>query len=229
MDNLELIKKYQVTKDRDILDELIRKNDGLIGFTLKKFYANCNYQFDYDDLRQEGILGLIRAIELFNSELNYSFSNYAIRWIYSKMSRYIHKNDRDELSLNTSYDDDEKIELMDMIEDECNEYQCTDESIYNEYLRKVLLEKLDTLEVLESEVIKYKNGFYTNNIEMTITDISKLLKEDWKNCVYAERTGMKKLRKFRRELKEFLEDTVDLNLLLSNRKNEEINSKLILT
>lgn len=229
MDNLELIKKYQTTRDKNVLEELIRRNDGLIGFTLKKFYANNNYQFDYDDLRQEGILGLIRAIELFNTDLNYSFSNYAIKWIYSKMSRYIHKNDRDELSLNTSYDDDEKIELIDMIEDECNEYLCTDENIYNEYLRKVLLEKLDTLEILESEVIKYKNGFYTNNIEMTITDISKLLKEDWKNCVYAERKGMTKLRKYRRELKEFLEDAVDLNKLLSSRKNEEINNKLILT
>jgi RNA polymerase sigma factor (sigma-70 family) len=44
---------------------------------------------DRDDLVQEGILGLLRAIQLFDPDRGSSFSTYACWWIRQRMLRYL--------------------------------------------------------------------------------------------------------------------------------------------
>ncbi len=46
------------------------------------------------DLIQEGIFGIIRALEKFDVDRNFKFSTYATHWIQVTMSRYVANNDR---------------------------------------------------------------------------------------------------------------------------------------
>jgi len=46
-----------------------------------------------DDLIQEGVIGLSRAIDKFNPELNYAFSTYAVHWIRAGVRRCIYNGD----------------------------------------------------------------------------------------------------------------------------------------
>jgi len=46
-----------------------------------------------DDLLQEGVIGLSRAIDKFNPDLNYAFSTYAIHWIKAGVRRCIYSGD----------------------------------------------------------------------------------------------------------------------------------------
>lgn len=46
---------------------------------------------NYDDLYQEGMIGLISAIEHFNTDLTFHFVRYAMWWIKSRISRSIKK------------------------------------------------------------------------------------------------------------------------------------------
>ena len=46
------------------------------------------YQSETDDLMQEGFLGLIRAVELYNEAEGIPFANYAAKWIRAFMSKY---------------------------------------------------------------------------------------------------------------------------------------------
>lgn len=45
-----------------------------------------------DDYMQQGYLGLMRAIELFEPEKGYRFNTYAKRWVFAKIQNYYNKN-----------------------------------------------------------------------------------------------------------------------------------------
>lgn len=48
--------------------------------------------YDYDDLKQVGVDGFLRAIEKFNSNGGASFSTYAIPWIKQRIQRFMISN-----------------------------------------------------------------------------------------------------------------------------------------
>lgn len=62
----------------EVKELLIQYNIRLVINVAKK-YRNCGIEFE--DLIQEGILGLIKAIEKFDVEKGFKFSTYATHWI----------------------------------------------------------------------------------------------------------------------------------------------------
>jgi len=46
-----------------------------------------DFSFDYEDLFQEGCMGLIRAAELYDEKLGFKFSTYAMNWVTSTIVR----------------------------------------------------------------------------------------------------------------------------------------------
>lgn len=63
---------------RQMKGVMVEKNMGLV-YTMARRYRN--FGVSYDDLVQEGALGLMRAAEKFNPELGFRFSTYAVWWI----------------------------------------------------------------------------------------------------------------------------------------------------
>ncbi len=70
---------------------MIVTNTGLVGFAAQK-YSTSNLGFD--DLMQEGILGLIKAVDRFDPERGICFSTYAMYWIKQAISRLIVKQEK---------------------------------------------------------------------------------------------------------------------------------------
>lgn len=84
----ELFKQYD-KKDEKIKKELVSKNIKYVE------YLSCMYLFyhvPYEDLVQEGIIGLLYAIDHFDVSLGYRFSTYATQYIRTKIERYIANN-----------------------------------------------------------------------------------------------------------------------------------------
>jgi len=75
--------------DKNAKDELIIKNMGL---ARKVAYKYLGRGIEYDDLYQEGLIGLQTAVEKYNPELGYAFSTYATWYIKQRMQRYIDDN-----------------------------------------------------------------------------------------------------------------------------------------
>lgn len=71
-------------------NSLVEENLGLVR-KMAYEYA-CKSNLEYDDLFQEGVLGLIRASEKFDPEMGNAFSTYATWWIKQKMQRYVESN-----------------------------------------------------------------------------------------------------------------------------------------
>lgn len=64
----------------------VLNNQGLVKSIANRYMG---LGLDFEDLVQEGNIGLIRAIELFDSEKSFAFSTYATIWIRQSMSRAI--------------------------------------------------------------------------------------------------------------------------------------------
>ncbi len=71
--------------------QLITDNQGLVHWQARR-YAWCG--IPYEDLVQEGNLGLIRAAERFDPERGAKFSTYATWWVRQRIQRAAEKAER---------------------------------------------------------------------------------------------------------------------------------------
>lgn len=75
------------------LDKLVISNLGLVHKITHRFpikNSNCGY----DDLFQEGVAGLLHAIDKFEPARGYRLSTYAYRWIQAYVTRYYQNQGR---------------------------------------------------------------------------------------------------------------------------------------
>lgn len=90
----ELAARVQKLGDLDARNSLVMANIGLVYLVVNQFLGR---NIRYEDLVQEGIMGLIRATESFEPSRDIRFSTYAVYWIRAKIQRLIQKIDRDDM------------------------------------------------------------------------------------------------------------------------------------
>ncbi len=86
VEELEFVKDYQLTGNKDSLNKLIEGNEGLVHKLVNKFpmrSTTCSYH----DLYQEGMLGFIHAVEKFQPERGCRLSTYSYNWITAYVRR----------------------------------------------------------------------------------------------------------------------------------------------
>lgn len=88
-ETMKLIDEYQATKDEAIKEKLIIDNTRLVLSMTKRFHQRNN---SIEDLIQVGMIGLIKAIDNFNTAYELRFSTYAVPLILGEMKRYIREN-----------------------------------------------------------------------------------------------------------------------------------------
>lgn len=93
-ETLELIQKAQ-QGDENAKTMLLEHNMPLIKSIIKRYKGR---QIEYDDLIQLGSLGLIKAVNNFNTDFNVRFSTYAVPMIAGEIKRFI----RDDGSIKVS-------------------------------------------------------------------------------------------------------------------------------
>lgn len=82
--SLDLIKKAQ-SGDVEARNDLINKNTGLVWSVVRRFR---NRNVETEDLFQIGCIGLIKAVDKFDSSFNVRFSTYAVPMILGEIRRY---------------------------------------------------------------------------------------------------------------------------------------------
>lgn len=88
-DNRILFEQYEdETDDLELRNKLIQINQQLVKKVAAKYVRSAK-GFTYEDLINEGNLGLIKAIERFDVSLGYEFSTYATLWIRQAITRAI--------------------------------------------------------------------------------------------------------------------------------------------
>lgn len=88
LSNEELIRMYKLNNDMQAREYLILKNKNLVK---KAAYIRKTYSLlEYDDLIQEGIIGLIYGIEKYNIKYETQFTTYVYYWIVQVIDRAIY-------------------------------------------------------------------------------------------------------------------------------------------
>jgi RNA polymerase sigma factor (sigma-70 family) len=93
-DEAELARRVQQFSDIDARNCLVMSNIGLVHLVANQF---CRPPLRYEDLVQEGTMGLIRATETFEPGRGVRFSTYSVYWIRAKIQRLMQKIDRDDI------------------------------------------------------------------------------------------------------------------------------------
>jgi len=90
----DLSRRVQIWGDIDARNTLVMANLGLVHLVANQF---CRPPLRYEDLLQEGTMGLIRATETFEPSRNVRFSTYSVYWIRARIQRLIQKLEKDDI------------------------------------------------------------------------------------------------------------------------------------
>lgn len=77
-------------------DQLVEENIKLVSHMINRYFRSYLKSQSYDDIFQEGCIGLLQAAKRFNPDLGFKFSTYASNTIYGTLRNYFrdkHYND----------------------------------------------------------------------------------------------------------------------------------------
>jgi RNA polymerase sigma-B factor len=86
-ESLQLLKEYQQSDSAEIRNQLVHLNFGLVRKEAHHWVNQCSES--YEDLLQVGCIGLIRAIERFDTTKGTAFSSFAIPYIRGEIQHYL--------------------------------------------------------------------------------------------------------------------------------------------
>lgn len=204
----ELIKKAQ-SGDIEARNKVVENSIWLVG-TVNSKYNNTEDGF------QQGILGLIEAVEKYNMNVETKFSTYAYYWITQKIDRYINKN-----AYKTSHN-------LIFLYKELQKFSGTKEEFF---IKKKLLPK--TILALEkmSSNSEAELEDYNNRDNSTIDEINNFILKEYvdsllkKYCTDKEEYLLRKIFFEEKGQKELLKEFKCSRQWLNTRKNK-ILSKL---
>lgn len=167
--NKKEIEKYFIqmqTKNEEAREKIILHNIKLVFHRYYKRFSSI--QLDKDDIISNGIIGLIKAVDTFNLDKNYSFTTYASKCIDNEILMYIKK----EITKDISLDEDTKennLTLMELITD-------TSVNIEDDYINKENINSIKNIIELLEDKDKYLYNLYFEKAYSQL-EIAKLLKK----------------------------------------------------
>ena len=139
-------------------DVMFNENSGLIWKAIKDMHLYTTKDMELDDYYQIGSMGLLRAIDTYDTSKGTQFSTYAVKCIKNEIGQYFQSQERDKRKMNTvttSYNvetnvGDNKVEIIDCVVD----FSSTEP--FNEVCRTTLVEALKVLTEAEYEFFRVR-------------------------------------------------------------------------
>jgi RNA polymerase sporulation-specific sigma factor len=143
-ENIKLIFSAQ-NGDKHALNKLVEANLPLVSVISKKF---LNRGYEYEDIFQIGSMGLIKAINNFNSEFNVKFSTYAVPMIMGEIKRFLR--------------DDGMIKVSRSIKNTAKKLHYDKEQLTKELNREPTIEELSSFSGISTEDIIFASESINN-------------------------------------------------------------------
>ena len=179
---------------------LIEHNLRLVVYIAKKF---DNTGVGVEDLISIGTIGLIKAINTFNSDKNIKLATYASRCIENEILMYLRRNSKHKMEvsidepLNVDWDGNELL-LSDILG---TEEDVISKNIENEVERKLLKKAIGKLSEREKKIVELRFGIDNENgEEKTQKEVAELLGISQS---YISRLEKKIIRRLKKEIVRF--------------------------
>ena len=159
--------------DKSARNKLIEHNLRLVAHIVKKYYLSTN---DQDDLVSIGTIGLIKAVDTFDSEKGIRLSSYAARCIENEILMFFRncKKSAQDVSMNEPIDTDKDgnaLVLMDVMATEDLIVEELDTKIKSEQLYRYIDEVLSEREKV---IVKMRYGL-DGKLPLTQREVAKKL------------------------------------------------------
>ena len=148
-EEIMLIKRIK-KGDKYAQEIFIKCNMPLVKNIARKYNTT---KMSYEDLIQEGCLGLLHAIELYDENLGNKFSTYAIYWIYQSISRSIFIKER-------------TIGLPVYLLEKIKKYTKTKDYLFDKLKREPSDEELAEAMDIDIEELKYIKKYLNDTISL---------------------------------------------------------------
>lgn len=177
----------------------VEENIGLVRLVLKNFKTVSRIKgIEEEDLYQEGILGLMKAVETYNPKYGLAFSTYACLLISRSMKRSLKKHSKhSKHSISLDVEDFKK--LME-VEDKSINFA------YSVSIKEDTTKLLSILNDKEKEIITYVYGIGHNGDSIDLEKCSLIYGTSIERVERIIKNALKKLkREVNNELKEYIE------------------------
>lgn len=200
-EQLELLAKYRESNDIDSRNRLILSNIGMVGAQVS-IYIKGNPHIDPDDLFDEGLLALFRAIDKFSFDKNTNFNTFATVVVQRKLLMYL-RDHKKEIKALTSLNDlltNQKTNVL----YEVHELLEADINIENDVISSIdmigdivnMREAMNNLSDTELYVIYHR---YLLDKPTKQSEIAKLLGKTQSYICKVEKQALLKIRKYMME------------------------------
>lgn len=131
-------------------DEVFNENTGLIYMVIKRFSGRG---YDSDELFQIGSIGLLKAIERFDTTSDYAFSTYAVPMIIGEIRRFLR--------------DDNMVHISRKIKEDARKIAIVREQEQKQHNRSLTVDEVQKLTGLSHEEVVLATEAYTQPEELT--------------------------------------------------------------
>ncbi len=175
LNDYELV--YQVKEnDENAYKIILEKYSSLLCSIAKQYYRkNKNLGLEYEDFYQEGMIGLLRALDDYDSS-NSLFYTYALLCMKRQIETCIRTSQRlkhaclnNAVSLNESIKEDSNLLVEDVI---ASSYNLEEEYMYSDLYNKIMECKYD-FSLEESLILELRLNSFTVNEIATLLDLSR--------------------------------------------------------
>lgn len=192
--------------------EIVEKNMKLVASIAGKFSKRG---LDFEELIQEGVVGLLKAIEKFDVTRGYKFSTYATFWVAQTMDQAIVASRPIKLPIHVRERVDKVFKASIVLRKELNREPSTEEIA--EFVNVKELDASNILKVLSENEKLVKEACQNSEI---ITDLSAIVREVYPSCEDMHITST--IRAYLRLVKSNSELTVENILKITNFNVENV-------
>ena len=79
LDDEHLVASFQINRDKDAVNELLRRHEGLIMSVARRYFVPGG---DHEDVRQQAMIGFWKSVRDFTPDAGASFPSFALSLIH---------------------------------------------------------------------------------------------------------------------------------------------------